>query len=163
MAATIDTVMRNERISPKQIKMIHTLKSVLAMEDDSYRDMLGAYGVETSIDLSYLDAHDIISRLTRHAEATGKWRTPDKRHNDLAGRPDMASPKQLRLIAALWGAVSRAPVDMRDKALDAFLTNRFKIASIRWVRSRDVGKIVATLKNMALQQQKGVSDGQKVS
>ena len=39
-----------------QIKKIHTLKNVLGIDDDLYRELLCEYGVSSSKDLAYKDA-----------------------------------------------------------------------------------------------------------
>ena len=59
--------------NPKQIKLIHTLKSALALDDSTYRLILSGYGVESSKGLSFSRAEALIDDLTAKATASGAW------------------------------------------------------------------------------------------
>ena len=43
-----------------QIKKIHTLKNILGLEDDLYRDMLASFGVCSSKELTQAEAQVLI-------------------------------------------------------------------------------------------------------
>lgn len=81
----------------KQIQLIHIAKSKLAIDDETYREMLASYKVKSSKDLTYNQATRLISALRKKGFALkpkGKTR-PDKRECS------NISEHQLNLIAFL--------------------------------------------------------------
>lgn len=58
---------------PAQIKKIHALKGALKLDDDTYRAMLGGYGVKTSTKLSITRADQLIADLEQKAVAAQVW------------------------------------------------------------------------------------------
>jgi phage gp16-like protein len=129
----------------KQIKVIHTLKNRLGWSDEEYRRFLSEQ--TNGFCVSSLEIGDelldkIISKMRRLANQYYKY-------EDLDGREGMASPKQLRMIEAMWKDVSRAKSDdERLKALRAFLLNRFGVSDLRFLESWQVRKVIEALKNM---------------
>ncbi len=136
-------------ITPAQIKRIHTVKNALGLTDMQYRLALEQYHVFSSKQLTEVQAGQFVSELENVAVSKGKWVRPWRKYQHLGGRKDMATPKQLRMIEAMWADVSRAgTASDRAAALKKFLL-RFDISGgmedIRW---HDVRKIVAALKAM---------------
>jgi hypothetical protein len=71
------------------------------------------------------------------------------RYGDLADRPGMASPKQLRMIELLWKEVSDVKgFKKRKAALRSFLSNHFKVSDLRFISSEKAAKIIFGLKQM---------------
>ena len=127
-------------VTPKQIKLIHTLVHAARLSDEIYRDILARYGAETSKTLSQYAATELIKELTRHAN----------QHRKL----EEATPNQKRLLLALWYQVSRAETqEAKRAAFDTFLKNRFKIQNLERVKRNQVEKIVTTLKAMGASEQ----------
>ena len=58
-----------------QIKRIHTLKSILGLEDDLYRDMLFSFGVCTSKDLTFTEAGVLLDILETKAVEKNLWKS----------------------------------------------------------------------------------------
>lgn len=62
------------KATPKQIKIIHCLASALSMSREDYLATLAGYGVESSKDLSRIDAARLEHDLEIKAVAAGKWK-----------------------------------------------------------------------------------------
>ncbi|MEW5745248.1 MAG: regulatory protein GemA [Nitrospirota bacterium] len=143
-----------QRIDKRQIRLIHTLKSALKLADDNYRarvqEVHGFSG--TSKDLTSDEAEQLIKALEAEAVARGAWqrRTSRKsKYEDLGERSGMASPKQLRMIEAMWKDVCRYHAeDERARALRSFLFKRFKVSDPKFITSRQASKIIFSLENM---------------
>lgn len=133
----------------KQIKIIHTVKGALGLDDDAYRDMLAGYGVKSSKDLSHFKAAQFLADLERKAVAAGVWkvrgapRGKGKRpHNIEQGRNSRA--RQLEKIEALLtvGGKSWAYAD-------ALALRICKVEKIAWVRDDELYKIITALRKQA--------------
>jgi len=138
----------NNKVTPQQIKVIHTLKSRLGISDEVYRSILRDWHVYSSTQLTAEGADQLIHFLRHAAEREGKWIQPRKKYAHLAGRYGMATPKQLRMIEAMWSGVSRAskPAE-RAYALCSFL-ERFGINRLEDLEFHQVHKVVRTLQAM---------------
>jgi len=156
MALNSRLKVQNSKIAEWQIKLIHTLKSKLNMDDEQYRLRLSNWWVRTSKDLTYQEANEFIAELEDEAVAKGVWikRSEFKiqsstRFNELAGRKGMASPKELRMIEAIWKDVSYThDVTKRQSALRKFLFRIAGVQDLRFLTSRDAKKVIHALKNM---------------
>lgn len=139
---------------PDQIKLIHVLKNQLRMTRDDYEAMLYGFGVESSTQLSDADANTFQNKLIEMGISAGVWKQRGRNSNkkqkyeDLAGRPDMATPKQLRMIESVWADVSRAENDeARAIALRHFLA-RFNCSDIRFASKSVASMIINALLKM---------------
>lgn len=65
-------------ITAFQIKKIHTLKTLLGLDDDLYKDMLLSFGVATSKQLTYAEASVLIDILEEKAVAQNLWKIKPK-------------------------------------------------------------------------------------
>jgi hypothetical protein len=142
------------KASGQQIKIIHTLKSRLKLDESDYRALLSSYGVESSKELSYLLAKELVSKLQTRAEAAQVSTPKEKRFDKMGERPGMATPAQLRKIEVCWMEVSRAPTDdAKRKALVVFLRNHFEVSALEWISSDMASKVIRTIQ--AMKKQKG--------
>lgn len=143
-------------ITKQQIKILHTLKSKLGIEEDAYRAMImDVHGFsDTSKDLSEPEATMLIDKLATQAKAKGVWtdpgvRTSKRKYDELGNRPGMASPAQLRMIEAMWAEVStKRDAEARGAALEWFVFRICKVQKVIWLKSADVYKIVSAIKRM---------------
>ena len=147
-------------ITNKQKKKIHTIVHALRMPDQDYRGLLKKwFEVETCLKLNYGQAEACIQRLEYVAAKIGKWEHREgnrTKYNDLQHRPGMASPKQLRMIEAMWKDVSyQKTYEEKNRALTRFIFNYFRISSLRFLESRQARKIIKVLEEM------GKSDSSK--
>lgn len=141
--------------TPAQIKIIHVLKGVLGLDDDTYRDVLGSYGAKSSKDLDFNRAKSLIERLQAQATSMGRWKPQNTRvgRTNNPNRPGWASYKQLGMIRGMWASVSRAPEgDARDRALDHFIERRFNVARLNWLPAAQVPKVIKALEVMQKQE-----------
>jgi phage gp16-like protein len=144
---------RGNPITPRQIKIIHTIKGTLGMEDEAYRWLLQSmFGATSSKGLTWRQAESLIEDLQ------GKTGQPSPRKEvkqkalpfaDLDGRPGMASGKQCRMIAAMWSEVSRAEsAEAKMQALDRFVKRIAGVDSIRFLKGWQVEKVVKAINEM---------------
>ncbi len=141
----------SEKITPAQIKRIHSVKNALGLTDTQYRLALEQYHVYSSTQLTESQAAQFISELENIAVSKGKWSRPWRKYQHLDGRTGMATAKQLRMIEAMWKDVSRAATNAnRAAALNVFL-KRFGADSLENVEYHAVGNIVHALKAMKLE------------
>ena len=61
----------------------------------------------------------------------------------------MATPKQLRMIEALWFKVSRQTNDTdRKNALNSFIQRIIGVQNIRFLKKTDINKLKKAMENM---------------
>ena len=144
-------------ITNEQKKTIHTLKNALSMDDETYRETLWlGYKVESSVKLTRRQARELIDTLKKSAVQAGRWQNNRSfrkyKYDNLGYRDGMASPRQLRMIEALWKDVSFVQDEQaRLEALEVFLSNHFGVDKIIWIEATMVGKIKKTLEQMKAQ------------
>lgn len=143
-----------QSISKQQIKAIHALKNAVSMDDETYRAMLKEFGnVESSTALSFQQADALIDDLKCKAGQEPRQQRNANRHNNLEGRPGMATPPQLRMIEAMWREVSRAenPED-RALALRSIVKRIAKVSDLRFLDKEGAAKIINALEAMKKRQ-----------
>ncbi len=160
--------MPSEPITASQIKIIHTLKNRLAMDEEDYRVMIkGGCGMESSKHLTTSQAAQLIDNLENMAVAAGVW---DRRGwkgatrisngqaavkarvigsiDNFGERGGMATPPQLRKIEAMWSEVSRATPEYRTMALRQFVNRIAHVSDLRFLDSVGAGTVINALKKM---------------
>ncbi len=143
-------------VTKGQIKAIHTIKSKIGLCDEYYRCMLSQYGVESSKDLTFEQAEGLWATLQQMAKEAGIGKrkiTKGKKYDDLEADgkrdPSMATPRQLRMIEAIWSDVSyMGNARERAKALRVFIEKRFRVSDLRFVTKTNASKIIKTLEAM---------------
>jgi len=129
-------------IKKHQIKIIHTLKNKAGIDEDLYRQMLSKYCVESSKELSWERANQLIAELAKAAGQKAPYNGPKR-----AGKAplNMATWKQKRMIEAMWKDVSiKTDEKERKKALNTFL-QRFGVSHLHWLGRNKVEKVVKAL------------------
>ena len=143
----------------RQIQKIHIAKNNLGLGDVRYRDFLrGVTGKESSKELTEHEADKVIFEFKRigwkekkRTPKTGDVQPKKLKYEDMGKRPGMATPRQLRMIEAMW----MTGPEIREKtpeALRHFLKNRFGIDGMRWIEDIQVSRIVKSID--AINQQK---------
>lgn len=128
-------------ITKAQIKQIHVLKTKLGWDDETYRNALRPYFVDTSKELSFSEAKMFIRELSAAV----------LRFQILM----LATEKQRKMIIAKWYAVTRvAGVREKMAALNAFLKNRFNIKNLNCMRRDEVEKVAKALSAMREQEER---------
>lgn len=140
--------------TPKQRQQIGMLRKMLCFDEDTYKDILGAYGVASSKDLPINDASELIDALRKNAISRGILKPTKKyafqrfKYDNLGIRPGMATPKQLRMIEAMWYRVSRQTNDTdRAKALDVYVKKITNKDHMKFLTPLDIRKLVRALNN----------------
>ena len=137
-------------ITPEQVKLIHVYKSKLKMPDEDYRERVRfLHGSSTTCkDLTCNQAAELLREMEFIAYMQGDEFVPGRKYEELGQREDMATPKQLRMIEALWKDVSHYKHSAeRARALRAFL-KRFGVSDMRFISQPSVRAIVAAMKSM---------------
>lgn len=140
-------------ITGAQIKMVHALKSALDITDKSHwhEVLYTRFGVISSKELNMEQAGKLIDEMRAKAIEYGVWeQREDKRQrfDNLADRPAMGTPEQLRKIEAQWQDVSRVAPEERGKALRHFITRIAKVSDLRFLDQEGAGKVLNALKAM---------------
>ncbi|HIZ28870.1 MAG TPA: regulatory protein GemA [Candidatus Adamsella sp.] len=126
-----------------QIKKIHTLKNILSIDDDLYREMLLTFNVNTSKKLDFTNASKFIEILEEKAIAINKWTRQQKKYAGLNRSDNMASDAQLRMIESLWRELSYYNNDkFAKKSLRKFLKLRFKINDVMFLTRIKANKVI---------------------
>ena len=173
----MQTAERHSNITPQQIKKIHALKNRLGWSDEQYREYLMTEGDGFAMsckDLSETEAERLIKKMELAAAAKGVWKqygwsgdSPDstaspvnpgppvnsgqspKKYDELGERLGMATPKQLRMIEAMWKEVSYyRNAEARERALRYFLHHIIGVDDLRFIESWQVRKIVKAIEKM---------------
>ncbi len=132
-----------------QIKKIHTLKSLLGIEDDLYRDMLLSFGVTSSKSLTYAEASVLIDILEEKAVAQNLWKIKPKKYEDLSRNQRMATQSQLRMIESLWREICYYDTDEFAKSsLRKFLLLKFKTDDIMFLTKNKASKVIQAILRM---------------
>ena len=129
-------------ITASQIRKIHTIKNILGLDEDIYREILHSFDASSCKQLSEEEANVVIQNLECKLEIYNK--KFKKKFEEFAGRDNsMATPKQLRKIEAIWAEIYDKSTDQteRSKALRGYLRKHFKVSDLRFLsksRARDV-------------------------
>ncbi|MEW5819347.1 MAG: regulatory protein GemA [Cyanobacteriota bacterium] len=141
-------------INPKQIKLIKTIIGKMGIGDDLYREMLeNRYGVNSCKQLTCSQSTEFVNYLKDQANQSGlhfpKASMNRHKHNNLADREGMASPKQLRKIEAMWFDYTRDTDEAsRTKRLNAFLEHRFKVTNLKFLDKQTTSKVIYCIGKM---------------
>lgn len=147
-----------------QIKLIHTIKGALCIDDDVYRGLLAGFGVESSKDLRDAQAELLLRDLEQKAIAAGVWKKKEQpkagrrpgniKRPEGQGRKDyerVSRAKQLQKIEALL-TVGKRPWAYADALAEKICRTRDKmpIKRVAWVPTNQLYKIITALRKQAL-------------
>ncbi len=132
------------------VRRIGMLRKQCGIVDDDYYTLLSGYGVESCKDLSIVDARNVVCFLEGLPGCAVARRRPGLKYEMMGFREGFATPRQLRMLEALWKDVSVVVDDAagRHAAFQQFLWNRFNIVSVENIQQCDVGRIKKTLESM---------------
>ena len=127
-------------ITKAQIKKIHTLKSLLNLEDEFYEALLFRYGVESSKELSKDKAISLIEVLTdiqKEQNNKNKNSTGLSLHRKIYfNRRNKATDNQINYISKLWWTLS----DKKD------------YKSLMWFIKKITSKLYIHIESLELQE-----------
>ena len=130
-----------------QIIKIHALKGSLKLDDETYRAILGGYGVKSSTKLSITKADQLIDDLVKKATAAGVWEKRKPAAKAKATRK-LADDDQSRMIRGIWielhemGAVK----DPSEKALASYVKRMTRVESLQWLDVKQAQLVIESLK-----------------
>ncbi len=131
-----------------QLAKIHIAKKDLDLDDYDYRFFLRTETGKSSAKLlTEQEATSVLDMFKRLGWTPKTSKPKSKKYEDLANRDGMASPKQLRMIEAMWMTGS----NIREKnpaALRSFLNHKFGISDLRFIEDNQVGRIVRSIKSI---------------
>lgn len=143
---------KKKTIRQKLLAKVHIAKKEMGLDDDTYRELLfTAFRVRSAKDLTDIQLTQLLDIFRECGWQQDKnKRYPDgfgrKKYENLGKRKGFASPKQLRLIEALWDRVSRAKD--KEAALRKFLENRFHVSHIKFLSDEKASRVIDALKDM---------------
>lgn len=125
-------------ITKKQIQLIHIAKQQLCIDDDTYKELLANYHVDSSKHLTSSQAEHLLRHLrSKGFKIVKPARNKAKMHNKVI---KLASPAQHRLINIL-----KANIHWQI-SFESWLNKRMKIKNI--LTSKDASKVIEGLKGM---------------
>ena len=135
-----------------QIKQIHTLKNILGLDDDLYRDMLASFDVYSSKNLTITEAAIFINILKDKVKSSSK--NCNRKYEEFEGRDiKMATPRQLRKLEASWADICTETTEERIKrSLGEFLKKQFHVDDIRFMTKNKASRIIAIFEKIKINQ-----------
>lgn len=131
-----------------QIKRIHTLKNLLGLDDDLYREMLASFDVCSSKSLTETEANILIEILNDKSKKIGVSKY--KKYDDFGGRDSkMSTPLQLRKIEAIWWDIGNSTENVQQiQSLRKFVKRQCKIDDIRFLSKKEASKLIVVLEKI---------------
>lgn len=135
----------SRQIEKWQVVRVHVLKSQAGLSDEEYRALLSGYGAGSCKELSYAEANELIRTLVKMAPV----KRPALKYDDVGFRKGYATPRQLRMLEAMWAEVSVFKEQKRRaEAYLVFLRNRFDRISPLHIEEQMVQRIKKCLEAM---------------
>ncbi len=131
-----------------QIKQIHTLKNIIGLDDDLYREMLASFDVYSSKNLTVAEAQIFIEILNDKVKNIAKR---NLKYEEFDGRDKkMATPLQLRKIEFAWEEIKTERT--KAKSLREFLQTQFHVDDVRFMTKAKASRIIAVMEKIKLNQ-----------
>lgn len=141
--------MRAYSITKFQIRKIHTLKNLLGIDDNTYRNMLRSFDVTTSKNLTYTEAKIILEILEDNAIKANLWIKRPLKYDDPSRTSYMANGAQRRMIEGLWRELSYEDTDKFAKqSLRTFLRKKFNIEDTAFLTKEKGIKAIQAITRM---------------
>lgn len=138
--------------TPKQRQMIGFFRKILKFDEDTYRDILSLYGADSSKQLSYSKANDLIDYLKNKAVGLGLYEVKPNNYNKyqpLGYRRGWATPKQLKKVEMMWKNVSfKETEEEKGKALNRFIFRITGKNRVNFLTHLDIQKLIKALEEM---------------
>jgi|Deesub1362B_J571_1020462.scaffolds.fasta_scaffold07241_3 phage gp16-like protein len=130
----------------KQKAIIHMAKTRLGLDEDTYRAALRAVtGKDSAARLSVGEANRVIDHFVSRGFRIDSMDDRRQRFRDLADRPGMASPAQLRKIEAMWREIAWGDP---SRSLRRFLFNGWRCSDLRFLTAEQAREVIEAIKKM---------------
>lgn len=117
----------------KQVQIIHILKQKIGLDNETYRQILGEFNVDSSTKLTAGQAKALINRLnckSRHESGC------------------FATDKQVYVIRMKWQGLSRKETaEEKDKALIALIKKKYGKTQIYDLTRKEASELLRIFKN----------------
>lgn len=134
----------------KLLAKIHVAKKELALDDETYREILHAeFGVQSS---KFLDNSQALKLIHIFKKKGWQPKSKPKKYDDQEGDVYSATPKQKRLIEALWHEISYTHEEA--KSLREFLFKTVKVSDLRFLTKRNAYDVIEAIKNIQARRHK---------
>lgn len=144
-------------ITKGQIAKLHILKQQLRLSEEEYGAALESFGVSSSKDLTYEQAAYLIKKLnellpkelrneSQHKNIIKKYDELGIRYNEQL-KEHYATPKQLRMIEAMWMTSPRVE-HKTEEALLKFIKRITNKDRMEWLLISDIRKIVKAIQSL---------------
>jgi hypothetical protein len=138
-------------ISKSQLALIGVARKRLALDEDTYRDILHAVaGVESARDLDWIG----FTKLMERFKALGF--ESDWSQRTFGNRRGMATPAQIDTIRRMWEAYAVAP---GEAGLNAWLQRTAKVSALRFLDADGAHKAINGLRAMIARKTAGAPHG----
>ena len=129
-----------------QIKKIHTLKNILGIDENLYRELLCELGVNSSKELNYSQAKMFIEILEDKAVECNLWKKQLKKYEELDRDKQMATDAQLRMIEGLWQEICYFDDEKYAKtSLRKFLKSKHKVDDVMFLTKQKASKVIQSI------------------
>ena len=128
----------------KWIKIIHTAKRELHLDDEAYRAVLaGSAGVASSTEIIRWDQYEAVMTAFRVLGFSGR---NAKRTDDGIRSPEMITARQEYYIRGLWELASRKKDEESLRSVCRKITGR---DDVRFCRKKDATKLILAMRKIA--------------
>ena len=137
-------------LGPKQLALLGVARKRLALDEETYRDVLHAVaGVESARDLDQL-GFDQVMRRFRELGFESDW----AKRNFGGARPGMATPSQLEMIRGLWRDYAGAD---DEAGLNGWLRRTAKCDALRFLDREGAHAAISGLRAMVARKKAAAS------
>lgn len=132
-----------DKLSQKQIALLHVAKRELGLSDERYRDILFRLCACESSKFLDQDGFDLVMQCFSALGFKSSWNEKNFGH-----RYGMATPNQVRYIRKLWSAYRKPEIEDGDASLNKWLSRYHHVSALRFVSEEMASKIIPALKAM---------------
>ncbi len=126
-----------------QIKKIHTLKNILGLNEDIYREILNSFNAQSSKELNFNAANRLLNQLENKAVSLNRWEKQSKKYESLKRPQHMATASQMRMLESLWRELCYIDSDKFAKtSLRKILKMKLQIDDIMFLTKKQANKAI---------------------
>jgi hypothetical protein len=131
-------------ITKQQIKLIKLAQSQLGIDTETKIEHYAQFNATSCKQLEYKEAQELIEFYVKKGFKIKSNEKGKSKYEELKKRSDeFATPKQLRMLEALWRTKADKPT---DENLQKFIKNQVGISSITFLLKSHVRKLVTIIK-----------------
>lgn len=150
------------KVTAGQIKKIHTVKSILMkkgiMSEDDHRSALAGYGVESSKDLSYFQAHNYMESLEKlipeterltHKNGTAGTQSRPTRRKRYEGKGERGRQRHLTPLQAERIRILEDLLGWNSVSVQRFIYKQIgKLKGVEMLMNYEAGKVIVGMQRV---------------